>query len=40
MSYFYYYRELAHNTMIPGSKDLNPHELAHKWGRIVEVRST
>ena len=26
--------------MIPGSKGLNPHELAHRWGRIVGVRST
>jgi hypothetical protein len=26
--------------MIPGSKGLNPHELAHRWGRIVGVLST
>ena len=26
--------------MIPGSKGLNPHELAHRWGRVVGVLST
>ena len=26
--------------MIPGSKGLNQHELAHRWGRVVGVRST
>ena len=26
--------------MIPWSKCLNPHELAHRWGRVVGVLST
>ena len=24
-----------HNFMIPGSKGLNPHELAHRWGLLT-----